>query len=62
MEIKMFVCHNPDTAEENIRTWLQNNNFRIDHLTQSQSEKNGKFLLIISIFYQLNESYASEKN
>jgi len=48
----MFVCPNAESADEKVRNWLASNKVIIDHVTQSQSEKNGKFLFIISIFYR----------
>ena len=51
MKIKMFLFKDPEKAEESIHSWLQSSNAKIDHITQSQSEKNGRFLLVVSIFY-----------
>ena len=51
-QVKMFIFQTPETAEESLQSWLSQNNVEIDHIVQSQSERNGKFLFIVSIFYK----------
>ena len=51
MKVKVFIFKNPELAEEHLSTWLETNSVAIHHISQSQSEKNGAFLLILSVFY-----------
>ncbi|HWJ27289.1 MAG TPA: hypothetical protein VNS32_12155 [Flavisolibacter sp.] len=52
MEVKLFVFKDLEKAEEQLNNWLTENKVTISHITQSQSERNGNFLFLISIFYQ----------
>jgi hypothetical protein len=54
-QIKMFVHSNPIDAEKAIGEWLQENDVRIHHIAQSQSEKGGKFVFVITLFYLTND-------
>ena len=56
-QVKMFIFQTPETAEESLQSWLMQNNVEIDHIVQSQSERNGKFLFIVSIFYKIANSH-----
>jgi hypothetical protein len=51
MEVKLFVAENPQLAESQVNDWLQTNPARVHHVGQSQSEKNGRFVFVISIYY-----------
>lgn len=51
MEVKLFIAEKPEAAESEINSWLQHNNARVHHVCQSQSEKNGRFVFVISIYY-----------
>jgi len=51
MELKLFVAENPQLAESQVNDWLQTNPAKVHHVGQSQSEKNGRFLFVISIYY-----------
>jgi len=53
--IKMFVHNNPKDAEKAIADWLQENDVRIHHIAQSQSEKGGNFVFVITLFYLMND-------
>jgi serine protease inhibitor len=54
-KVKMFILSNPENAEEKLQEWLQTkHDISIDHIVQSQSERNGRFLFIVSIFYRTN--------
>jgi hypothetical protein len=50
--LKTFVHQNIDEAEKAINNWLELNDITIQHIGQSQSEKNGRFVFVISLFYQ----------
>lgn len=47
----MFVCNNPMAAEKEVAEWLASNPVTIDHITQSQSERGGAFVFVLSLFY-----------
>lgn len=51
MEVKMFIHSGPDLAEKDVNEWLSQNPVRVCHVTQSQCERQGRFVLIISVFY-----------
>lgn len=50
-QLKTFVFNNITEAEESVNQWLQNNDVTIEHFVQSQCEKSGTFLFVISIVY-----------
>lgn len=52
MEVKMFIDSKPEMVENQLNTWLAKERIRVCHITQSQSERNGKFVFVISVFYQ----------
>jgi hypothetical protein len=54
MQLRMFVSNDPKEAEKNISQWLGQNDVRVRHITQSQSEKGGHFVLIVSLYYEPN--------
>lgn len=51
MEVKLFVAENPNQAESQVNEWLQINPAKVHHVGQSQSERNGRFVFVISIYY-----------
>ena len=52
MELKMFVSSDSVTVEKNVNDWLEENQVRVHHIGQSQSERNGKFVFTLSVFYE----------
>jgi hypothetical protein len=54
VQVKMFVHSNPRDAEKAIAQWLKENDVIIHHIAQSQSEKNGSFVFVITLFYLQN--------
>jgi hypothetical protein len=54
-EVKMFVYNNPKEAEKALSQWLKENDVTIHHIAQSQSEKNGSFVFVITLFYISND-------
>jgi len=54
-EAKMFVHNNPRDAERAVNQWLNENDVTIDHIAQSQSEKGGHFVFVITLFYIVND-------
>ena len=56
MEVKMFVSDRPEIAEESINEWLKKYELTVHQIAQSQSERNGKFVFVFSVFYSKNWS------
>jgi hypothetical protein len=54
VQVKMFIHSNPKDAEKAIAQWLKENDVIIHHIAQSQSEKNGSFVFVITLFYLQN--------
>lgn len=52
MEVKMFIQHSLDAVEEKVNEWLSQNQVSIQHITQSQCERQGKFVFVMSVFYE----------
>jgi hypothetical protein len=55
MEVKMFIQNSLDTVEKNVNDWLHQNHVSIHHITQSQCERQGKFVFVMSVFYDRKE-------
>ena len=55
VDVKMFVHNNPGDAEKGVSQWLKENDVTFDHIAQSQSEKNGSFVFVITLFYVPND-------
>lgn len=53
LKVKMFVHNNPKEAEKEVEQWLAKNDVTIQHLAQSQSEKNRNFVFVITLFYRI---------
>lgn len=52
LDVKMFVHKDPREAERAVSAWLRENPVQVQHITQSQSEKGGHFVFVLSIFYE----------
>lgn len=50
--VKMFISHTLDDVEKDVNDWIGQRDIRISHVTQSQCEKQGKFVFVISLFYE----------
>ncbi|MBO9682657.1 MAG: hypothetical protein J7502_08330 [Flavisolibacter sp.] len=55
LEVKMFVYNQPKDAEKAVSQWLKENDVTIHHIVQSQSEKNGNFVFVITLFFVQND-------
>jgi hypothetical protein len=55
LEVKMFVYNQPKEAEKAVSQWLKENDVTLHHIVQSQSEKNGSFIFVITLFYMPND-------
>ena len=51
LKVKMFESHDAQLVQQDVNEWLHQNKVSVQHVGQSQCERNGKFLFIISIFY-----------
>ena len=51
VQVKMFVHNQPKEAEKAIAQWLKENDVIIHHIAQSQSEKGGSFVFVLTLFY-----------
>ena len=54
-KLKLFVFNDLSEAEKEINQWLQDHKVEIKEIVQSQSERNGRFVFVTSIYYQLVE-------
>jgi hypothetical protein len=52
IQMKTFIDHDPVIVENRINDWLASHNVRISHVGQSQSEKSGRFVFVVSVFYR----------
>jgi hypothetical protein len=55
IQVKMFVHNNPKDGEQAIEQWLKENDVTIHHIAQSQSEKGGSFVFVLTLFYLQND-------
>lgn len=55
LQVKMFVHSDLRQAEKAVANWLQEHPARIQHIAQSQSEKGGQFVFVLSLFYTEGE-------
>ncbi|SHF74264.1 hypothetical protein [Flavisolibacter ginsengisoli] len=51
LKMKLFTESTHSLVETKVNEWLQHHSVTIAHIGQSQSEKGGKFLFTISLFY-----------
>ena len=51
MKLKLFIDESPPLAEQQVNEWLLKSPIEVHHVAQSQSEKNGRFVFVISIYY-----------
>jgi hypothetical protein len=54
VQVKMFIHNQPKDAEKSIGHWLNENDVTIHHIAQSQSEKGGSFIFVLTVFYTEN--------
>ena len=53
MKMKMFIHNSPEGAQDEVNKWLGENEVDLCHVVQSQCERQGRFVLILSVFYEL---------
>ena len=51
MKVKLFVADDPHKIESMVNEWLQSSHGHVQHITQSQSERNGRFVFVTGIYY-----------
>lgn len=51
MKVKLFVADDLQKIETMVNEWLQTSSAHVQHITQSQSEKNGRFVFVTGIYY-----------
>lgn len=51
LQVKMFIHKDPKEVEKTIAHWLTQNEVRVHHIAQSQSEKGGQFIFVVTLFY-----------
>lgn len=49
--LKVFTASTISLVEEEVNEWLQAQNVKLLHVAQSQSEKGGRFVFAVSLFY-----------
>ena len=62
MQMKMFVHKDPHQAENELNEWLKEHDVKLHHVVQSQSENQGKFLFVVSVFYENHKQMETLKN
>ena len=50
-QLKLFVFTEMSGVEEKVNEWLSENDVFLLHMNQSQCEKGGKFLFVLSLVY-----------
>ena len=53
LQMKIFSGNDYLETETQINDWLGNHPIRIEHICQSQCERNGKLLFLVSVFFKL---------
>lgn len=49
--MKIFTASTIPLVEKEVNEWLQAHNVKLLHVAQSQSEKGGRFVFTVSLFY-----------
>jgi len=49
--MKVFTAAAISQVEKEVNTWLQTQEVKLLHVTQSQSEQGGRFVFTVSLFY-----------
>ena len=51
LKVKLFVHNTLEGVEETVNHWLEENPIHISHISQSQCERQGRFVFVLSVFY-----------
>jgi len=57
MKVKLFVRHSLDDVEMAVNEWMKQEEILVSHVAQSQCEKQGKFVFVMSVFYETPASF-----
>ncbi len=52
LKVKLFIQNSVEDIEVKINEWIYKNDIKICQVTQSQSEKMGRFIFVFTILYQ----------
>jgi hypothetical protein len=50
--MKTFLFHSLDGVDAIVNEWMEQERASIRHVAQSQCEKQGRFILVLSVFYR----------
>lgn len=56
MQVKIFSGNNFASTEKDLNEWLLYNSVMVQHIGQSQCERNGNLLVAISVFYTMKNN------
>ena len=59
MQVKLFVHHSLDEVENRLNEWLAGRFIDVCHITQSQCEKQGRFVFVLSVFFKERQTESS---
>jgi hypothetical protein len=48
---KLFIRKDLDGLEEEVNDWISSNNIQVSHFAQSQCERRGFLLFVLTVFY-----------
>ena len=51
-KMKTFLFHSLDRVDAVVNEWMEQEGASIRHVAQSQCEKQGRFILVLSVFYR----------
>lgn len=51
LQVKLFVFYTLENIEQEVNEWIRRHQVQVHHITQSQCEKQGKFVFVLSLFY-----------
>jgi hypothetical protein len=57
MQVKMLTAASVELVEKELNHWLSLNNVTVQHVGQSQCERNGNLLIVLSVFYKSNNHF-----
>lgn len=55
MTLKIFASPSLNDVEQAVNKWLAQSLGRVCHVTKSQSEKQGRFVFVVSIWFEQPE-------
>ncbi|RYY95881.1 MAG: hypothetical protein EOO11_14860 [Chitinophagaceae bacterium] len=52
LRVQQFISNDPAGAARDLQTWLAESDAEVCSLTQSQGERQGRFLFVITVMYR----------